>query len=128
MLNAMMESVCYTLKLSLNGLENGTKRKISRINAVGGGTLNDHWMQMLADVLQIPVHIPENTRHSGAIGTAYCVLTGLGEFKDLSEVKERIKMERIYEPNTDNREVYEKMCDEYSKLYPKVKSIFRALK
>ena len=128
MLNAVMESVCYSFKMSLDGLENGTKRRIPKINAVGGGTLNDHWMQMLADVLGIPVHVPENTRHSGSIGTAYCALIGLGVYKDLNEVKKKIKMEKVYAPNPDNKAVYEKMCGEYSKLYGKTRSIFRALK
>lgn len=128
MLNAMMESVCYTMKMSLDAIENGTKRKIEKINVVGGGTLNDYWMQILADVLQIPVCIPSQTRHSGALGAAYCALIGLGVCKDFSEAKAKIEIEKTFEPRVENRAVYEKMCRQYSELYPTLKKTFGALR
>ena len=127
MLNAMMESVCYSMKLALEALENGTHRPIQKLNAVGGGTLNAHWMQMLADVLQIPVCIPQETRHSGTIGTAYCALIGLGVCKDFCEAQKRIEIVKVYEPNPANRQIYAKMCEEYKKLYKSMKPVFGSL-
>ena len=127
MLNAMMESVCYSMKLGLDALEKGTGRKIEKINAVGGGTLNEHWMQILADVLQIPVCIPAETRHSGTIGTAYCALIGLGVCKDFSEAARRIEIVKTFTPNPENRETYETMLGQYKKLYKSMKPVFAVL-
>lgn len=128
MLNAMMESVCYSIKMALDALEDGTGRRVDVLHAIGGGTLNDHWMQMLSDVLQIPICIPTQTRHGGTVGTAYCALIGLGVFKSFDEIKERIEMERWFRPRKENKAVYEKMCAEYAKVYPLLKNTFQSLR
>lgn len=128
MLNAVMESVCYSMKLAVQALERGTKRKIEKVTAIGGGSLNDKWMQILADVLQIPVYVPQETRHCGALGAAYCALIGLGVFEDFSEAKKNIKIEKSFLPDKKNNAVYEKMFGQYKKLYPLMKDMFNKLK
>ena len=41
------------------------------IRAAGGATRSDVWMQMLADVFQVPVEVPEGSE-LGALGAAIC--------------------------------------------------------
>lgn len=128
MLNAMMESVCYSMKMGVDALEKGTGRHIEKLNAVGGGTLNDKWMQILADVLEIPVCIPAEPRHSGMIGTAYCALTGLGVCKSFSDVRGRIEIKKTFKPRPENFETYHRIRGEYEKLYRQLKPVFRSLR
>jgi xylulokinase len=126
-INAVMESVCYTFRwdMELYGSEVG--RGIGKVHAVGGGACSDHWMQMMADVLGIPVEVPENPRHAGAIGAAYCALIGLGLCHDFEEVKQRVRVEKTFTPRLENTATYDKMYKEFASLYSKLKSTFDAL-
>jgi xylulokinase len=117
MVNAVMESVCYSMRLSLDALRNGTRRDVRLIRAVGGCADSGHWMQMLADVLGVAVEVPYSPRHSGAIGTAYCALIGLGLCKDFGEAKSRIRIEKRFKPRAEAAQAYIKACSAYKKLY-----------
>jgi xylulokinase len=126
-INAVMESVCYTFRwdMELYGAE--VKRNVTKVRAVGGGACSDHWMQMMADVLGIPVEVPENPRHAGAVGAAYCALIGLGICSNFEEVNKRMKVEKSFVPRPENAGVYNKMYKEFVALYPKLKDTFDAL-
>ena len=128
MLNAMMESICYSMKMSLTALIDGTRRDVPYINAVGGCAANDYWMQMLADVLGIAVNIPEHPRHAGAIGAAYCALIGLGKCRGFSEARERIKIEKTFLPRLEISSAHQKNFTAYSALHKTLKSTFVSLK
>jgi xylulokinase len=128
MINAVMESVCYSMKMSLDALENGTRREIPAIHAVGGCAVNDSWMQTMADVLNIPVRVPAAPRHAGAVGTAYCVLIGLGRCKDFDEAKARIKMGKTFNPRKEATKAHEKNIAAYKKLHKSLSDIFSLLR
>ena len=82
-------------------------------------------MQMLSDVLEIPVNVPDNTRHAGTVGTAYCALIGLGLCRDFEEAKSRIRMTKTFTPNPENFAAYRRMTEAYRKLYPRMRETFR---
>ena len=109
MARAILEGVCYTLKMrSLHRQElEGTPWPPAVLNAVGGGSLSNPWMQMLADIMNVPVCVPFSTRHAGAVGTAYCVFVGLGVCKNLNEVAETMRIERRFEPRSEAVKAYE---------------------
>lgn len=127
MLNAMMESVCYSMRMGLDALQAGRKCRVNSIQVSGGGACNDHWMQMLADILEIPVLVPKNPRQAGAIGTAYCALIGLGLCRDLDEAKSHISIEKKFLPREDTKKAYDKTYKAYTRLYPELKNLFISL-
>lgn len=109
MARAILEGVCYTLKMRslYRQKTKGTVWPPAVLNAVGGGSLSDPWMQMLADIMNVPVCVPYSPRHAGAVGTAYCVFVGLGVCKDLNEVAQTMRFERRFEPNPEAVKAYE---------------------
>jgi xylulokinase len=127
MINAIMEGVCYSLRMNREMLAEIAGRYPDSVNSVGGGACSEHWMQILADVLEIPVHVPENPRHAGAIGTAYCAMIGLGLCKDFTEAKQRIRIEKTFLPRENAKAEYRLMFDVYKKLYPTFKELFQIL-
>lgn len=122
---AMLESLCYTHRWSLEKVRahHGTLPK--EIRAVGGGATSDVWMQMLADVLQIPVRVPKNPRYVGAMGAYYCALIGLGRLPAYGAIPD--EGSRLFEPQAKNAEVYEKMSGVYQDLYPALKGLYDRL-
>lgn len=110
MARAILEGVCYTLKMKsmLRKEAGGADWPPEVLHAVGGGSGSDPWMQMLADIMNVPVCVPYSPRHAGAVGTAYCVFVGLGVCKDLNEVAQSMKMERRFDPRPEQVAAYEK--------------------
>ena len=127
MVRALLEGICYTMRWKLDTYKKETGRNISCVRIVGGGAGGDNWMQAMADILEIPVEVPKNARHAGAIGTAYCALIGLGRCKDVDEAKAMIEVERRYEPRPDSRSTYRKLYEVFKGLYPALKDTFHAL-
>jgi xylulokinase len=80
-IHAIMEGVCYSLRAQAEFFSQDTGDAVSGIGAVGGGALSDPWMQMMADIMGIPVYRPANARYAGAIGAAFVAGIGLGIFR-----------------------------------------------
>lgn len=128
MAHAIMEGVCYHLKM---GVQYSCHVKgyptPAAVNVIGGGSLSDVWMQMLSDVLNIPVRVPKSTKHAGAVGTAYSALIGLGVCADYSEVGKHLQIDRSFEPIPENVAVYEKYFPVYASLFRQLESVFTAV-
>lgn len=121
MVRAVMEGICYTFrqKDDQRRVENGYVQP-KEFTAIGGGSLSPVWMQMLADILNVPVNVPRDTRHTGAVGTACCVLMGLGLCRDFDEVREKIVFEHRYEPKPENVAVYAEGFRKFMQCYDAV--------
>ena len=120
LLRAVQEGVCYTLRVRKACLERDAGKKITRIHAVGGGTGSAHWMQILSDILQVPVAVPENARYAGALGAAYYAMIGLGICRDVEDCAGRIRIRKTYRPREEMVEPYDRMwrkfCDMAERL------------
>ena len=128
MARAMMEGVCFHLKARARGAcEQDGYLWPEAINAIGGGACSDEWMQMLADILEIPVRVPRSPRHVGAVGTAYSALVGLGICPDYTEAANRVQIEKTFLPREENREVYRRHYEVFTQLYTMLKPMFSRL-
>lgn len=127
MVRAVMESVCYTHRNYLKTYEEKNGLKLSSIRVVGGGAASDVWMQMLADVLQVKVEVPESPRYTGAMGAYYCAMVGLGKIENYDAIYDAVRINKTFEPRSEYAETYEKMFDVYVKLYPALSGIYDEL-
>ena len=125
--NAMQEGICYMLRSKLDAYRRESGQDIRMLRVVGGATGSDHWMQMLSDVLGIPVEIPADSRHAGAIGTAYCALIGLGKCADFEEANRIIRVEKRFAPRADHRNIYDENYRVFCGLYPALRELYQAM-
>ncbi len=81
--------------------------KIKKIHMIGGGARSTLWPQIVADVSDIPVEIPEQ-KEAACAGAAILAGVGSGVFPSIEEAAGRFtgQTERV-EPDVNNREVYE---------------------
>jgi len=124
MARAIMEGVCYQLKMRASNTKYPWPEFFS---AIGGGSCSDVWMQILADVMNTPVRVPADTRHAGAIGTAYSALIGLGECPDYGEAAKRIRFERAFLPRPKAVAAYEKSYAVFEQLAKALAPVFTEL-
>lgn len=123
-IKAVMEGLCYSHRYSLELYEQQSGKKVSHIRVVGGGAVSDVWCQALADVLKIPVEVPESPRFTGAMGVYYCVMVGLNVLKDYTEIYDAVNIQKTFKPIEGNAGTYDKLYHAYRKLYPTLKDIY----
>lgn len=123
MVRALMEGVCYGLSLAMESKKKTNGYPMPReVRVVGGGAKSTVWMQMLSDVLNSPVLVPQNPRHCGAVGIACHALVGLGLAPDYNTVP--VKIDTVYRPNPQNAAVYRHGRRVYAKLYRALSPVF----
>ncbi|MEI3606516.1 FGGY family carbohydrate kinase [Pseudogracilibacillus sp. SE30717A] len=126
-MTAIMEGICYMLRWKIEKYTYESGHKIDSIRVVGGGASSDIWMQMMANILKIPVQVPNNPRHAGSIGTAYCALIGLGVCQNFDDSMERIKIDKIFNFNRLYEKRYDKLFNVFKNIYPALEDIYFTL-
>ncbi len=91
--------------------------------AAGGGTRSQLWLQIHADVCQVPIYLtaqPEAT----ALGTAVCAAVGAGLFDSLPEASgQMVRVAREIEPNELWADTYDRLFERYVATYPRLKDL-----
>ncbi len=120
--HACLEGVVYEMMLNFEALSH-SGIDFKKLNATGGGARSKVWMQMKADVLNLPITALK-TSDAGTVGSA--MLTGIatGLFKDLSDASKRMIHEaETYHPRKNMHEKYMEIYGRYKKLYQAVRPL-----
>lgn len=119
---AVMEGVCYEMRLNQE-LLGGCGVAVAPLHATGGGAKSRVWMQMKADVLNVPV-TALTTAEAGATGSAMLVGVALGLYPSLEAAAEKmVKVREVFQPRTQIHEQYEAVYQRYKKLYEAVRPL-----
>ena len=119
---AMMEGVTYEMRLNLERLaESGIRPQ--KLRAAGGGAASAVWMQMKADILNLPV-VSLGSAEAGATGCAMLAGVAAGVFRDLKEAASvMLKEKDTYLPRPEMHEAYETYYEKYRRLYEAVRPL-----
>ncbi len=122
---AILEGVAFGIRHNVEVMgEEGVQP--ARILAVGGGTKNPLWLQIVADVCNIDLVVPEQ-QIGASYGDAFLAATGVGLFKDLSEIKQWVRIKETIHPNLESRKLYEINYQIFRDLYASTKHIMHRL-
>ena len=117
-----MEGVVYEMLVNTSALKK-SGCKFKKLNATGGGARSGEWMQMKADMLNVPITALK-TVDAGTVGSA--MLTGIatGVFKDLNDAAEHMVEETVeYLPRKKMHEKYMHIFERYAKVYQAVRPL-----
>ncbi len=113
---AVLEGITFSLRESLEIMRQSGK-EITEIVAIGGGSLNETWLQMQADIFEAPVVKLENEQ-GPAMGAAMLAAYGCGWFSSLRACAEAfIRPARVYNPNPQQVEEYRDLFALYQQVY-----------
>ena len=118
---ALYEGIVFSHKYHIDKLFKTYPEGLEVVLA-GGGANSPVWVQMFADVLQLPI---ETTivDELGALGAAMCAGVSVGAFSDLKESAQRmVKVKDRYEPNPDFAEIYMEKYERYLSYIDKLSS------
>ncbi len=123
LIRAAMEGVTFGMRYLAEGVEQASAHRIRQMRAVGGGTRNEWWQQLKADVLGAPIEtlaVADVT----AQGAALLAGIAIGMFSDANDAARRACRPAIrYEPNLENHARYDALYPTFYALYPAFKQI-----
>lgn len=113
---AMMEGVTYEMMVNMEHLAEAGIRP-QKLRAAGGGAASAVWMQMKADMLNLPI-VSLGNAEAGAAGCAMLAGVAAGVYKDLGEAaRTMLKEKDTYLPRQEMHEAYQEYYEKYRRLY-----------
>jgi xylulokinase len=128
-LRSMLEGVAYEAALHLAGLERATGTPITSLHAVGGGTRNRVWVQIMADVTGRTVQVESEGEISakGAAVLAHAYLAYGGNAGISRAVDDLAGQPAAVEPDPATTEIYGGLASVHHALYERLRPIFGQL-
>lgn len=118
----LMEGVAYEMRINLDCLrEAGVP--VDRLIATGGGSRSPMWMQMRADLFNLPVSVPQ-VEEAGTLGAAIMAGAACGLYRDIAEgARQLVRIRRTFEPDPALHDRYEELYAKYRRVYDCVREI-----
>lgn len=94
---AALEAIAYQTRDLVDAMEADCGEALRELRVDGGAAANDFLMQFQADILGKPIVRPADVETT-ALGAAYLAGLATGYFRNLSEVEEFWRADRVFEP------------------------------
>lgn len=123
---AVLEGVGYNSNWLLATVEHFIKRRIDPLRFVGGGAQSDLWCQIHADVLDREIQQMQDPILANVRGAIFVAAVGMGYMK-FEDIPERVPVAKTYQPNPENRAIYDEMYAAFLGIHGKTKSLYASL-
>jgi xylulokinase len=97
---------------------------LDEIRAIGGGVLNDVWMQIYADVNGLPFARVANPQQATATGAAIMGGVGVGIWDSYQEAAKLVAISKRFAPHSEVTAIYDELYPIYKSAYPILKDTF----
>ena len=108
LVRAVLESLAYQVANCYKAMKEDAGIESHVMRADGGMVENKFLMQFQADMLGIPVEVPEE-KETCAFGAACLAGYTMGELESLESLREKVKIRSIYEPRISQDEREERL-------------------
>lgn len=100
---AALESMAYQTRDVVEAMQRDSGIRLKELRADGGAVANSFLMQFQADMLGVPVEVPEITETT-ALGAAYLAGLATGFWGSREEIDAKWRLQRRYEPQMSEEE------------------------
>ncbi|ASN06136.1 gluconokinase [Virgibacillus necropolis] len=114
MIRSVLEGTIYNLYTVLLALEELTGEP-KRIQATGGFARSEMWRQLMADIFDKPVIVPESFE-SSSLGAVVLGMYAMGEIDDFSIVSKMVGNTNTHHPVEETTAVYRELLPIYIRL------------
>jgi len=114
---AVLEGVAFNLRTCAQAFDAGGTA-IPRVSVVGGGASSDLWLQIIADILGIPVSRRSTVSDANSLGCAITTLVGIGALDDFGAARTLSSVSATFQPEgaAGYRDAAEHFEDAYERL------------
>jgi xylulokinase len=121
LVRAVLEGVAFNLRTCIDAFtENGIP--VESVDVIGGGAGSDVWMQVLADVWQVPVRRRTIVSEANSLGAAVTTAVGLGLVDDFGVARTLSTTTAEFLPDAARRDLsseqHQIFSDAYDRLEP----------
>jgi xylulokinase len=117
---SVMEGTAMEMRLNAEAVGR-YEINVENVVATGGGANSEKWLQLKADIQNIPVKTLRSSE-GGLCGCAMLQAVALGGAKDLEEAKEIfVRYAKEFVPNAESTAAYETQYQKYKKIYKTLK-------
>lgn len=110
---SLLEAIAMTMKGHVDDMCNEVNVNIEKLIITGGGSNSDLFMQIFADVFQIPV-VRNEVNGAAGLGSAICAAVATGVYGSFDEaVENMVRIKDEFQPNPENAELYTKLREVY---------------
>lgn len=114
-------TACGTRHILEDLAEHGMR--VDRLFAGGGGVRSRLWLQLHADILNLPIHVPEDTE-ACALGSALVAAVHTGHFAHLEEATQgMVRIKETIDPDPKHRTIYGELFSRYRATYPALRDL-----
>lgn len=122
-IRAIMESLGYLVRRNMDALS-AMGIEVDEVRAFGGGSKSPVWNQIKADILQKTICVT-SSKEAACLGAAILAGKAVGIFDSVEAAAESmVDVIARYEPNPDNKEIYDKGYEVYKKMQEDCKDLF----
>lgn len=122
-IRACLEGVALQLRLVAAALRDAGG-DFDRLRVTGGFVESDLWLQIVADVLNSELEVPQ-TDEAVAYGAALLAMRGLGLIDDLATATDGIAIARTVVPSADAVAAYDRVAASYAELVERLTPMLR---
>ena len=127
MVQAVLEGVAFAIRDSFE-VARSIGIRVERSKLCGGGARSPLWRKIIANVLNIPLDIPQ-TEEGPGYGAAMLAMVGCGAYESVKACAAAlVKTTETVEPDANIAARYEAQYRKFRKIYPRVKNLFKELK
>ncbi len=123
---AALEGLTFELRVNLDLLAEGGVA-IGELRAVGGGARSPLWLQLKADICNVPIRVPHVTE-AACLGAALLAGVGAGIYPDCARAAAHVVTATTrYTPVPAEHAAYAPRYSLYRRLYPELIELLRAV-
>lgn len=123
LVRAILEGAAFALRENMETART-SGLTIEVLRSVGGGAQSAVWSQIKADVLGIPIEVPEASV-GAPFGDAVLAGAGCGVLNDIGEfLREKVKVRDTFHPNEEQGNAYTDRYQHFRRLYVSLKDRF----
>lgn len=122
MLRSVLEGVTYNLGIIYDILSEHIT--IDELIVIGGGAKSEVWRQIISDVFQLPVHVPDHLDEAGSMGAAIIGGVGAGLYDDFEVIKQFLQIKHSQQPNHELAETYKHAKEQFDDFYFALRKVY----
>jgi D-xylulose kinase len=124
MVRAILEAIAMNLRRMVEAVQ-AMGISVKEVRSLGGGAKSELWCQIKADVLGLPVYTMKNTQDAACLGAAILAGVAVGVWPSVKKaVDSFVEIDRVFEPDPDNKSVYDEYYGAYIDIYNNLIPIF----
>jgi xylulokinase len=113
---SVMEGVAYNTRW-VQDIFATMGHPVKSLNVCGGGAKSDLWLQILADVLKVPLRRVTTLQDAGSVGVALVAAVALRHFKSFGELERLFTVDREFKPSATHAALYDRLYKTFRNLF-----------